>query len=415
MPRDAAHLSEVIHLIYNASLHPEQWNNVVAAIAATMGSSKAVLFTPYLAPQHGGFYFQTGFSERDAQLWATSYIKQDIRAARMLKLGLVREGVVVLDTDLIPQKDYLASPYYRDFMRTMPGVGSVCVGVVFAGSPDFPAVTLPVHRSLHEPFDEQDVAWMKLIIPHISRSMGLMMRLNTARVQHASLLASFDRLSFGVVLLNAQMQVAHLNQAARTVIDRADGLFINPQQHLECVPDAAWLQHPAPRTAQGHARTHRNGTVPSLSRWLMDLRDAPLTDPHHFMEGCMVERRGSGKTNQCYVLQCAPVPASNGDAGAWHVGGQGGKQVRFAVFITDPQAVQLPSTERLRELYGLTPAQAKVAREFARGHSYKQVAQSLNISEDTVRAHVKHIYPKTHVNRQSDLVRLVLSISTSGV
>ena len=97
------------------------------------------------------------------------------------------------------------------------------------------------------------------------------------------------------------------------------------------------------------------------------------------------------------------------------VKGQGSKQARFAVFITDPQAVQLPSTERLGELYGLTPAEAKVACEFAKGNSYRQVAQGLNISEDTVRAHVKHIYPKTRVNRQSDLVRLVFSMSTSGV
>ena len=70
---------------------------------------------------------------------------------------------------------------------------------------------------------------------------------------------------------------------------------------------------------------------------------------------------------------------------------------------------------RLGELYGLTPTEAKVAREFAGGHSYKEVAQRLRISEDTVRAHIKQIYPKTRMNRQSDLVRLVLSMSTSGV
>jgi DNA-binding CsgD family transcriptional regulator len=70
---------------------------------------------------------------------------------------------------------------------------------------------------------------------------------------------------------------------------------------------------------------------------------------------------------------------------------------------------------RLGELYGLTPTEAKVAREFAGGHSYKEVAQRLRISEDTVRAHIKQIYPKTSMNRQSDLVRLVLSMSTSGV
>ena len=140
-----------------------------------------------------------------------------------------------------------------------------------------------------------------------------------------------------------------------------------------------------------------------------------MTDPQHFTQGYVVSRLGDDNNKLYYVLQCAPVPASNGGPRAWQVDGQSSKQIRFAVFITDPQAVQLPSVERLGELYGLTPTEAKVACEFARGQSYKQVAQRLKISEDTVRAHIKQIYPKTRVNRQSDLVRLVLSMSTSGV
>ncbi len=92
-----------------------------------------------------------------------------------------------------------------------------------------------------------------------------------------------------------------------------------------------------------------------------------------------------------YVLQCAPVPASSGGLRAWQVDGQGNKQIRFTVFITDPQAVQLPSTEHLGDLYGLTPTVAKVACEFAGGFSYKQVAERLKISEDTVRTHIKQI------------------------
>lgn len=167
------------------------------------------------------------------------------------------------------------------------------------------------------------------------------------------------------------------------VINRSDGLLITTQQGLECMPDAAWNHKPVPRTLMGHFQTPRNSKFPSLSRWLRDLRDAPMTNPQHFTQGYTVSRLGDDNNKLYYVLQCAPVPASNGGSRTWQVDGQGGKQVRFAVFITDPQAVQLPSSERLGELYGLTPTEAKVACEFARGHSYKQVARGLTISEDT--------------------------------
>jgi DNA-binding CsgD family transcriptional regulator len=77
--------------------------------------------------------------------------------------------------------------------------------------------------------------------------------------------------------------------------------------------------------------------------------------------------------------------------------------------------VTFPDSECLGALYGLTPAQAKMACEFAKGGSYKEVASRMSISEDTVRSHVKEIYPKLRVNRSADLVRLILLLSHSGV
>ena len=415
MRRDTQHLSDLVHQIYDASVHPEHWSQVVASITASFGSAKGLMLTPNLGPQHGGLVFPAGIDEADLQLWASHYIDKNVWAIGMQKRGLWREGHAWVGEDMLPRKDFLASPFYREFL-SLQGIAFVCAGIVFAGSSDLPATALSVFRDIHEPdFDRDDIAWMKLLVSHVSRSLGLMMRLDKALVQNASLLASFDRLSLGVVLLNDKMQVVHLNQAAHKVINRSDGLFITAQQELECVPSTAWTDKLVPRPSKSHARTLRNGQRASLLRWLRDLRDAPITDPQHFMQGYVVSRLGDDNNKLYYVLQCAPVPASNGSSRAWQVDGQGNKQVRFAVFITDPQAVQLPSVERLGELYGLTPTEVKVACEFARGHSYKQVAQRLKISEDTVRAHIKQIYPKTRVNRQSDLVRLVLSMSTSGV
>lgn len=415
MRRDREQLSNLVHQIYEASAHPERWHQVVASITASFGAAKGLMLTPNMAPQHGGLVFPAGIDEATLQVWATQYIDKNVWAIGMEQRGLWREGHAWVGEDMLPRKEFLASPFYREFLSTQ-GIAFVCAGIVFAGSSDLPATTLAVFRDLHDlNFDRDDIAWMKLLVSHVSRSLGLMMRLDRALVQNASLMASFDRLSLGVVLLNEQMKVVHLNHAAHKVINRRDGLFITAEQELECVPDAAWMHKPVPRASMGHSRTARYGRLPSLSRWLRDQRDAPMTDPQHFLQGYTVSRLGDDNNKLCYVLHCAPVPTSNEGPKAWQIDDQGSKQIRFAVFITDPQAVKLPSRERLGELYGLTPTEANVACEFARGHSYKQAAHRLKISEETVRAHIKQIYPKTRVNRQSDLVRLVLSMSTSGV
>src|SRR5712671_3041541 len=124
----------------------------------------------------------------------------------------------------------------------------------------------------------------------------------------------------------------------------------------------------------------------------------------HFLEGCHV-LRGDGKRH--YVIQCAAVAAVS----AWTAQNEA---VSYVAFIIDPSELQLPSMVRLVALYGLTDAQAKVALEFASGKTYKQVARQLRISVETVRSHIKEIYPKTRVNRQADLVRLILSLAQSA-
>lgn len=387
--RDESYLSELVHGIYEAGVHPQKWNEVVAAIAASFGSSKALLFTPYLAPQHGGLVFPAGIQETELQLWATRYIDQDIWAINSVKKGLIRTGEAHVDDDIVSREEFLASAFYREFL-SKHGIGRVCAGIVFGGSPGLPSMLLSVFRADSSPaFDRDDAQWMKLLVSHVSRAMGIMQRLDTERVHNASLLAAFDRLSFGVVLLNERMQVLHLNRAAQAVVNRSDGLQVNVDRQLE-------------------GRSSIRGAS-SLSSWLMAASQTPLMEQGHFLDGCTVTRNDNRrKTGKRYDIQCAAVPAT----GVWNVRNEG---VRYVVFVTDPSVVKLPETTRLSSLYGLTNAQAQIAREFAIGGTYKQVARRSRISEETVHSHVKEIYAKTRVNREADLVRLVLSLGQNGV
>lgn len=383
--RDATYLSDLVHRIYDASVHPERWTGVVAAIAVSFGASKGLLFTPFLPPQHGGLIFPVNISEGALQLWATRYIDQDIWAQRVQARGLWHAGAVLLDPEMVPRREFLASPFYRQFLSTI-GIGRVCTGIIFAGTPGLPATAISIFRDAHEAaFNRSDARWMKLLVSHVSRGLGLMQRLDTAKLQITSLLASFDRLNFGVVLLNERMQVLHLNRAGHAVISRSDGIVITANRQLE--------SHPAARQPQ------------TLSRWLTRLRDTPALEQGHFLEGCRVVRT-EGKRH--YSIQCAAVSA----ASAWTAEDEA---VRYVVFIIDPSVLQLPSVARLVELFGLTQAQARVAREFSIGGSYKEVARRLGISVETVRSHIKDIYPKTRVKRQADLVRLILSLAESAV
>ncbi len=310
--RTPTQLSELIQLIYDAGTHPARWNEVVTAIAKSFGSTKGLLFTPYLAPQYGGLLFPVGISEDTLQLWASSYINHDIWAANMQKKNLWRNGAVARDEQMVPWDEFLASRFYREFLSTID-IGRVCLGMVFDGAPGLPPTSLSVFRALNEPpFNESDNEWMELIVSHVSRSLGVMQRLDIVRLQQGSALAAFDRLHFGVALLNKDMQVVHLNHAAKAVIERSDGLMVSVAGELQQV------------------MAQKDGT--SLSQWLSGALEAPESSHLHFLNGRSIACR---KGKRRYMIQCSAVSRDNN----WEIPGD---DIHFAVFITDPEAQPIP-------------------------------------------------------------------------
>ncbi|RYY50274.1 MAG: response regulator transcription factor [Chitinophagaceae bacterium] len=57
----------------------------------------------------------------------------------------------------------------------------------------------------------------------------------------------------------------------------------------------------------------------------------------------------------------------------------------------------------------LTSKELQVLQQLVDGNGYKQVAAALNISIETVRTHIKHIYSKLHVSSMSQAVAKAIS------
>jgi DNA-binding CsgD family transcriptional regulator len=87
--------------------------------------------------------------------------------------------------------------------------------------------------------------------------------------------------------------------------------------------------------------------------------------------------------------------------------------VRLAlVVIAKPQADSERIVRRVRLLYGLTEAEARVMTALTLGATVDEIASEHGVRTSTVRAQVRTIFDKTGVNRQSDLVRLALTGAT---
>ncbi|MCW8862042.1 MAG: response regulator [Rhodospirillales bacterium] len=86
-----------------------------------------------------------------------------------------------------------------------------------------------------------------------------------------------------------------------------------------------------------------------------------------------------------------------------------GKKAAALVFITDPESQTAPAADVLQRLYALTEAEARVVQALVGGKRLESAAEEFGVSMNTVRTHLKQAFRKTGTNRQSELVKLVLT------
>jgi hypothetical protein len=138
--------------------------------------------------------------------------------------GLIREGNTVLDSDLVPVEEFEKSKIYREHLRLFD-IGRLCSGIVFDGSsPDLTATFVSVVRGIRKPFSLAEREKMQMLVPHLSRGLGLMYRLRDADLKAAASLATLDRLASGAILIDRSGRICYGNSEALRVLAAKDGV-----------------------------------------------------------------------------------------------------------------------------------------------------------------------------------------------
>jgi DNA-binding CsgD family transcriptional regulator len=177
-----------------------------------------------------------------------------------------------------------------------------------------------------------------------------------------------DKLDRGVVLLDARGRVLDANSLAVRVLETGDGMALRSGRFV--FADA--------------------GLDARLSR-LLDRRSSIAADRNIALAARV--RRSNGAS---YRVVITPVPE-----------GADERDVAFVALIYAPDEQRDISTDVLRELYALTPAQAQVARSLFAGRSVEESAAALNLSLNTVRTHLKQIFTRCEVQSQAELLHLL--------
>lgn len=79
---------------------------------------------------------------------------------------------------------------------------------------------------------------------------------------------------------------------------------------------------------------------------------------------------------------------------------------RTTLWLVDPEQLQLDEAA-LRQAFGFTPTEARVATAVAAGSTTAELAEAWGLRTNTVQMHVKRLLAKTHTTRQAQLVGLL--------
>lgn len=184
---------------------------------------------------------------------------------------------------------------------------------------------------------------------------------------------ALDLVNVGLVVTNATGHLLMANRTAEQILETRDGLELAPKN----VVRTSLKSSPALTTlveAAGNAR--QSETADSI---------LPI-------------RRPSGKRPLTLVIRPVQKAAAPLDPMA----------PAALVFILDPEFQVETAEADLRQLYGLTSTEACLANLLVEGKTLDQCCELLEIRRSTARTHLQHLFEKVGVQRQSELVSLLL-------
>ena len=353
----------IVRDIYAAAEAPERWPAVLDRIADTLRSSMTVLFSQDLERPGASVAATTRIDATDVQRYAQYYSSHNVYFEH--GQHLIAPGAVI-DDSMYDRQRVRSSEYYADYLTPLRADHTIAVVLAHEGGT---AAMFSTFRSAAEgPYRRDELELVQLIRPHLEQAFRIHGRLYGPTTRADFSLAALDLIPTGVLLVDRHARVTHMNASAQAMVRANDGLTI--EQRMLHLATAAANRRLAGLLAE--ARAHR------LSG--------------HSAAGVVLADRPSGKAP--YSIVIAPLAEAADDV--------------VALLITDPI---VPSTNEttLRSLYGLTPAESRVAAALASGKTLPEIAALFQVKIATIRTHLQRIFTKTGTRRQSELIRLIAS------
>ncbi len=353
---------QLIDRIYECSVVPELWPDVLDELAQITDSIGGMLFSARKAVNWTAS--ESVFDAFDTYVKDGWFEKCPRRTCMMGK----SQPTFFVEQDFWNEKELAENPFYRDFFHPR-GLGWSAGTLLQMPTGD--NIVFSIERQLDQgPIERNHVDRLNELRPHLLRSAFVSTRLGLQRAQGASETLA----KFGLPAL---------------VLD-AEGKFVEANDRAQSVADHVKFNEPGRRLTFSD---RRSGDF--LTNALKTLDRVSSTDSLSFPI-----RNKDG--NAVFVGHVMPITLAAHDIFA---------NSYALLFFTPLDQTRAPSTDLMRSLFDMTAAETRIAKGLVKGRTLTEIAEDGGVSITTVRSQFSSILEKTGCGRQAELVGLLANIA----
>lgn len=369
---DVERLDELLGALYEGAMESPPWSSALQKIRESLQAAHVTLMLRPPSSDSSGIMINTGaVNEQAVESYGTHFFTLDpfVRLA---------EGEVVTAEELIG-KQWLDSAIYREYLKPLD-IRHLLGADIY--TKEGIECRLRVTRS-HDapPFSAEDKNLCRTLLPHLKRSIRLHARLDYLECDRQLFAGAVNRMLLGMITLSQDGNIIELNQEAQRILTDKDGIA---------------------RTGNTLTLTssQENRELQRLIRQALSIGGSGGEVQGPTLVEAMSVTRPSGRSKLGIVVRAIPLgPFSESK-----------QRPAAAIFLRDPESSGTqPSQEVVRRLFGLTRMEAALALLLAEGLTLDEAAEQLNVMRNTARTHLRSIFCKTGVTRQTMLVRLLLN------
>ena len=360
----------LIRTLYEGCSSPSGWMEFLQGLSLSLGSSLTAIhvydFDHRQGLVDGATLFDPQFEKayREYYCRLNPWVQQDRQ--------LLRADRAVLGSELFPLDELVRTEFYCDFMRPQRIHHSIGIVAVEGGTMNHSLTAL--RSKNHGAFSSEEQRLITLLGPHVHQALRIRERLGEFDSTIQGVLAALDRMPIGVILLDRSGRPVAISRKAQEIVRQGDGFA---------------LGRDGPLASRASETRILRGFIASASESASSAAATP--------GGVMTLSRPSAKSS--YSILIAPLILRESTAA---------KPGLTLLFISDPEDEIKVQPGSLRQLFCLTPAEARLTGLLLAGKTLAEVADLLGVSMNTARTHLKRILSKTGTHRQADLIRTCL-------